>query len=249
MEQINKKYNEKLLKIAHYKKHPQMIPFVGKSWGKVGKMLVIGESHFLNDNDKNTSREENKKIWENWYKITSKILTKEQKWVTSTAPLIDKMIYKMIPGEYYSSWGIWRNIRDTILETGFNPDPNNSSKILCYTAFMNFFQRPALESGKSILSSDKDKEVANETLKGVVDIIKADYLFFVSSKAWENIDKELLKELLINNVEVGHSCHPTCKWWNRKSKKYTKPNRKDKITGKESFKYFISKNKIFKDGV
>lgn len=213
-----------------------MIPFIGKSWGKTGRMLVIGESHFLNDNDEKALRRENKKIWENWYNITSEKLTCEQKWVTSTAPLIDKMI----AGEYYSSWGIWKNIKDAILETGFNPDPKNTSKILCSIAFMNFFQRPALKSGESILFSCEDVKIANKTLKEVVETIKADYIFFVSSKAWGNFDEELFNEKVI-----GHSCHPTCKWWNMESKKYTKPDRKDRITGKESLKYFVSKNKIF----
>jgi hypothetical protein len=178
-----------------------MRPFIGKLWGRAGKILLIGESHYLNDDDEKASKKENKKIWENWY-----------------------------------------NIRDAILETGFNPDANNTSKILCSIAFMNFFQRPAFESGESISYNNEDVKIANETLNGVVDIIKADYLFFLSSKAWKSFDKELLKEKV-----VGHSCHPTCQWWNMESKTYTKPNRKERITGKESFQYFVRKNKIFKN--
>jgi len=228
---------KKIQEIAHYKKHPQMIPFIGEYWGKTGKLLVVGESHYLNDNDEKSSKIENKKIWKNWYNITSKELTPDQLRWTSTAPMIDEAIRD---DYYYPGWGVWRYTKDAILETGFNPDKSNTSKILCFIAYMNFFQRPALKSGESIVFNNEDINIANETLNNVVDIVKAEYLFFVSSTAWKNFDKGLLKDKII-----GHSCHPTCRWWNMESKTYTKPKTKEKITGKESFKYFIKTNKIF----
>ena len=237
MKYINEKYYEKLLVIEHYKKHPQMRPFIGKSWGRTGKMLVIGESHYLNDYDEKTSRRGNKITWKNWYKMNKEELTQDQERWTSTALQINEAITK---NKYEPAWGIWKNVKDAILETGYNPYPKNTSKILCYIAFMNFFQRPALDSGESIIYSNEDIKIANETLYNVANIIKADYLFFVSSKAWENYENELLTEII-----VGHSCHPNCKWWNMETKKYTKSNRKKRITGKESFKYFVKKNGIY----
>lgn len=237
MTYTNKKYNTDLLRISHYKQHPQMIPFVGKDWDKTRKILVIGESHYLDDNDDETTKRGNRNIWENWYKISSKKLTDTQLSWTSTALLINEAIET---NHFYPGWGIWKNIKDAIIESGFNPNAENTSKALCYIAYMNFFQRPALKSGESITSDENDIKIANNTLSNVVDIIKANYIFFVSSKAWESFNKELF-----NDKEIGHSCHPTSKWWNMESKKYTKPKGREKITGKESFKYFIKNNIIF----
>jgi len=238
MKNATERFNKKFLEIEHFKKHSQIMPFVGKSWGKTGKLLVIGESHYLDDNDENASKRKNKWIWKNWYDITSEDLTETQLGWTSTAKMINEAITK---DEYHLGWGIWRNIKNAILKTGFNPDANNTSKILRFIAFMNFFQRPALETGETISHDEKDIRIANETLNEVVGIIKPDYLFFVSSKAWEEFDNEVL----LNEKVIGHSCHPTSPWWNIESAKYTKPNRKEKIKGEESFQYFVKKNKIF----
>jgi hypothetical protein len=46
---INERYYKKLLAIPHYQKHPQMRPFVGKKFGNKKKLLIIAESHFLDD--------------------------------------------------------------------------------------------------------------------------------------------------------------------------------------------------------
>jgi hypothetical protein len=105
---------------------------------------------------------------------------------------------------------------------------------------MNFFQKPAQETGESIKVTSEDKNVANIVLKNVIDIIKPDYLFFLSSISWDFFDKNIFA---IN--KIGHSSHPTSIWWNRATAKYTKPLEEKTITGKESFKYFIRINKIF----
>ncbi|WP_059369541.1 hypothetical protein [Treponema endosymbiont of Eucomonympha sp.] len=226
----NKKYDKDLRNILHYKQHPQMIPFVGRDWDKMGKMLVVGESHYLNDDEKR----ENRNTWKNWYNITKKELTNDQSVWTSTACMINADI----KGNFFpNGHRIWKNVRDAIVETGFNPNGENPSEALYSIAFMNFFQRPALESGESITYDENDIRTANSTLNGVVNAIGANYIFFVSSTAWDNFDKELFKDKII-----GHSCHPTSHWWNRESEQYTKAKSREKITGKESFKYFIKKN-------
>jgi len=43
MKYVNSKYYQNLRKIDHFKSHPQMRTFVGDSWGKTKKLLVIGE--------------------------------------------------------------------------------------------------------------------------------------------------------------------------------------------------------------
>ena len=99
-----------------------------------------------------------------------------------------------------------------------------------YIAFMNFFQQPAERTGKSIKVTERDREVANSTLRDVMRVIEPDFLFFVSSRAWQYYAKDLLQR-----DRVGHSCHPTSSWWNRKSGKYTRPQGVKTISGKDSF--------------
>jgi hypothetical protein len=70
----------------------------------------------------------------------------------------------------------------------------------------------------------------------VLAIIKPNFIFFISTNAWKNYDRNLFDKKC-----TGHSCHPTMPW-NKKSADYTKPNGVNEITGKESFEYFIKKN-------
>ena len=225
---IHKRYYEKLRIITHYQKHPQMRPFVGKKYGVKKKLLIIAESHFLDDD---TTK---KSTIKNWYNLTNKELKEDQISWTNTAKVIDHNIWA---NRYTDAHIIYKFIRNAISESCFNKLSDNQ---LLYISYMNFFQRPAEKTGESIIYTEKDIEIANNTLKKVLKIINAEYIFFISSKAWDNFDKHLF-----DPRKTGHSCHPTCKWWNMETKKYTKPNSKEKITGKNSFIYFLRYNKIF----
>ena len=158
---------------------------------------------------------------------------------------------------------IYKVLRDAFNEVLRNEN-NRKIERLEDCAFMNFFQRPAQESGKSIQHNhNTDIEVAGATLQAVCEILEPTKIFFVSSRAYnafrEYINKhinnkehplgwELAKNSCqaiqmtysFNKAIVGHSAHPGCSWWNRKSKNYTKKKGGDNNTGKEAFEYFIS---------
>lgn len=225
---VQNKYDVQLLNIEHYKKHNQMMPFIGQNYGQKKKLLVIGESHFC-------PKETDKNIIKNWYNIDNTNFNKEIIEWTATSKIID---FDIANNRFSGSHTIYRNIFYAINETGFILEENKN--VLTYISYMNFFQKPAQETGESIEVTEEDKNVANDILKKVIDIIKPDYLFFVSSESWKSFNKEIFD---IN--KVGHSSHPTSIWWNRCSTKYTKPTEEKTITGKESFKYFIKHNKIF----
>jgi hypothetical protein len=216
-----KDYNVKFGEFPHYKKHPQMMPFVGKNWGKHKKLLVIGESHYLANGF-------NIETIKNWYNISLDDLNDKDKdiayWWTNTARLIDTTDYHI--------GTMWKQIRDAILKADFNP----TDDVFSYISYMNFFQRPALEEGGSVKKglTSEDISIANKTIKSVIDAIKPDYLFFVSSFSWDNFDKSLF-----DKKYIGHSCLPLGIWWNRKSAKYAN------LTGKGSFIEFIKRNNIF----
>jgi hypothetical protein len=227
MQRGTKKYNKTFLEYPHYSRHPQMMPFVGKYWDQTGKLLMIGESHYL---DFDFSPETIK----NWYNISLDDLDEDDYdyayWWTNTARLIDITDYKS------KGHTIWKNIDSAIRETGFNPSEN----IFSFIAYTNFFQRPAQKTGDSIIVSKDDIAVANNTLEFIISTIEPHYIFFVSSKSWQHYNKSIF-----NGKNVGHSAHPSCRWWNMKSSKFTKDESKRVVTGKESFMDFIIHNKIF----
>lgn len=216
---------DKLFKknITHYKQHKQMIPFVGKHWGKYKKLLIIGESHYLPKKSK-------KSTIKNWYTLPTSDLTEDEIGWTSTAKIVDE----------YQKWNekayeIYRQLNSAIMKSGFEPE--NTENMFQYVSFMNFFQRPAQNTGDSIIHNDEDVLIANTVLKGVCSIINPDYIFFVSSMAYPLSNE-------IEGVTVGHSCHPACKWWHVKVKKYSFATPKRPLSGKESFIKFIRKNEI-----
>ena len=227
-------FNSKFDAFAHYENHYQMKPFIGKYWNDSKKMLVIGESHYLPpDLDKNLIND----LIMNWYEISidyeyiendgKKEIGIKLYQMTDTASVVDNQ-----------SLGIFKNIDKAIRETGFNPIEG----VFCYIAYMNFYQRPA-ENRKSINPSPYDVKMANETLKFVIDIIKPNYLFFVSSKSWSDYDKKIF-----NEQNVGHSAHPSRNWcYNMESPDFSKYFSKEIVTAKESFMDFIKYHKIFED--
>jgi hypothetical protein len=231
MERGTNEYNKYFASYDHYKKHPQMMPFIGKYWNNSKKILVIGESHYL-DPDFDV---EIIKDWYNFYvnELDGDDYEYAYGW-TNTANIVDTTNYKS------KGHGLYRNIDIAIRETGFTPTEN----IFCYISFYNFFQRPAEKTGDSIIITNDDIRIANETLSFIIDIISPNYLFFVSSKSWQHYNNNIF-----NNENIGHSAHPSCQWWNMPSSKYTKYFSKKTVTGKESFMDFIKYHKIFENPV
>jgi hypothetical protein len=225
------KYNDDLLKIDHYTKHPQMIPFVGKYWGQYTKLLVIGESHYMPDDFP-------KDMIEEWYELSPidfENAGEDISW-THTAGIIDKTWYED------KGHTIYRNIDYAIIDSGFCPGYLPGENSFCFISFMNFFQRPALNSGEGIIPNKDDIEIANETLTEVIKILKPDFLFFVSSKARDCLKEEWFKDLL-NSGKIGYSCHPATSHWNTPSIKYSEDGTTP-LTGKQAFINFLQKNHI-----
>ena len=275
-------FNPELLKITHYQHYPQMIPFVGKNYEKT-KLLVIAESHYLPP--------DNEALKQQWvYEQAGKVPTAQDlfnDWYNKDANPIPKIwngatlkdnVDSFNSGNYAPKenawcWVDWTWTAKIGAAVDWNRRGHNiywrlcevlKSKRLMNCAFMNFFQRPAKESGKSIVHKTKDIEVAVATLQAVCEILEPTKIFFVSSRAYgafcayinnkENrlewdVSKNSCNAIQMigsfNNAIIGHSSHPGCLWWNRTSKKYTKKNGGDNNTGKKAFEYFISDGFLF----
>jgi hypothetical protein len=163
----------------------------------------------------------------NWYNLTNNELKEDQIEWTNTAEIID---HNISFNRYTDAHIIYKLIKIAISES--RPNKLEGDELL-YISYMNFFQRPAEKTGESINYTEKDIEIANTTLKEVLKIIDAEYLFFISGKAWDNFDKNLF-----DSQKTGHSCHPTCRWWNRETAKYTKAKSRKKLP--ENSRLYIS---------
>jgi hypothetical protein len=231
------KFDQELKSIKHFQNHPQMIPFIGNQWGKKHKkILIVAESHYIENRNIDVYRE----IVNNWYDTHYSKLSENDKIWTSTADIIDNSKY--LEGGESNGHRIYLHLDKALIESGL--DRINNEKMFQYVSFMNFFQRPADSESESIIVNQKDQQIANETLKEVINVIKPEFVFFVSSNAWEFYDKSIF-----DKTKTGHSCHPISKWWNRKASCYTDVNNLGKLTGKESFVNFIKKNQVFNNKI
>ena len=218
-------FDEDLLKVDHYKKYPEMMPWIGCGFTtqKI-KILLIGESHYLpKDCIYHLDAEA-------WYRGTSTTITKGRGSFTTR---------DIISSGTKDNWkkksrAIYKNTENAIYESRlFSIKPATT---YANTAFMNFFQRPAQTNGDSIKPSNLDITVSNEVFSNVVKIIRPDVVIFTSSLAYKAAAKEQsLKYLKEMNIQYTRCPHPYTSWWNRPSKKY------ENKTGRTHFIDFINK--------
>ena len=208
--QFSKEYDTQLERIPHYERHPQMMPFVGADYGKLGpKLLLIGESHYLNP--KSTIHLDPTV----WYQSTVADLDQDspadnrrEYWATHTRACLTKKG----PTWKKRSFTIFRNIEAALLEAGY-PVADNT---LRYVAYMNGFQRPAV-SRLSIKETSLDRERAVETVQSVIDVLQPDHVICVSRKAFKTLNGHL-------DGETYGTPHPASAWWNRASRRGTGKN-------------------------
>jgi hypothetical protein len=219
-------YNEKFCSIEHYKNYPQMIPFIGENWEKDRKLLLIGESHF------SINAPENNFIT-NWYKKKQNDFSQDIIDKTSTA--------EIIMGGIKNNFNFKHNLIYSAINAVVTQTTNNKLNI-SFFSFVNFFQRPVRNKNEQF--NKIDDAIGSLTLNKVINIIHPEYLFFLSSKAWEGFsidydNKETVQ--LYNQDKIGYSCHPTCPWWNRESKENSLSKKMNgKIfTGRYVFEDFI----------
>lgn len=278
-------FNPELLKIEHFKHYPQMIPFVGKKY-KDTRLLIIAESHYLPESEK-----ERFNTWYDYGNVKNSI---PETWNDKNNGLVylkkqvdsfnsENYENKEYPKENWYCWvdytwtakivaavewnnrghKIYQLLRRSVNNVLSKKNNRKIERLEDY-AFMNFFQRPAKVSGKSIQHDKDDIKVAGDTLQTVCKILKPTKIFFVSQCAWENFcnyinnkEKALRYECgehscnaiqmigSFNNSIIGHGPHPCCPMWNTKYPEYTKKKDGDNNTGKEAFEYFISDGFLF----
>ena len=228
---MNTNYDSELKKIEFYDRyHPEYLPYVGDNYDK-SKILLLGESNYVDADNLSAD-------------VISLIESPE--WYTTDARDEEKL-----PSEGCIDWCQNRDIINSALngkQNGFSlprshynmyikpanivsevfPQIANPWDAFSYFASMNYFQKPATKSGKSIEQMLEDDQFAVSNLCRVVSVLKPETIIFLSKKAhwsFEANKPEELKELYIDAC-----AHPPCAWWNRDNGKH----------GREKFKTIIT---------
>lgn len=199
-------YDNKLLEINFYKNsktHRLMLPYIGSEYEKY-KVLIVGESYYLGeDND----REKVKDF---------------KKWLT------DKNEIKLIKPEYINTrWVVKEHCNNNNKQPFFSmikKEIINVEKFWDKVSFMNFFIVPSINGSREIEALKDMKEKSLENFENVLDVIKPNYILFLSKKSY-CISEKSNSKYLKNTFGFGH---PSSPWWSRK--------RKDGKKYKEEFK-------------
>lgn len=85
-------------------------------------------------------------------------------------------------------------------------------------AYMNYFQRPAEESGKSLRVYPRDITEATSVVNEVVSVLEPQLVVFASRLAWRHAKAGLADKLQQAGIHTLDVPHPATSWWNRPSR-------------------------------
>lgn len=231
--------------LPHLKNYPELLPFIGDNWNESKlKTLIIAESHYIDINGLKNFH------IENWYENSSKDfnqtkLIENKDYYTNyintryNVDFAEKIKEKGFKKPYIVYYNIKKEIKEHI------SDMKDQEYIFSYFSFYNYFQRPALIQGESIKDerTKKDIEIAYDTIKKIVTIIKPKKVIFISKLSFNTFlesKKNDTNSNIFNGITIVDVPHPGSAWWNRRSKNYGKNEDSNKYrTGKERFIHFI----------
>ncbi len=199
-------YDNKLLEIDFYKNsriHKLMLPYIGSEYEKY-KVLIVAESHYLReDSDREKVKDFNK-----WLADKNEIKLMNEEYI-NTREVVKKHCSNNNKQPFFS------NIKKEII---------NIEKFWDKVSFMNFFIVPSINGSRTIAVSKDIEKKSLENFENVLDVIKPNYILFLSKKSYYIFEKSNSKYLK-NIFGFGH---PSSPWWSRK--------RKDGKKYKEEFK-------------
>jgi len=229
----------KSYKASHFTKFPEMMPWIGSEYNEQKvKILVVGESYFFKEATfhHNTPNWYSKSFKDNLSDKTGDLSKRSGHRVRYH---ITRSINNSFKKSLKKTHPMHRNLHDVLLETEiFKATESKNNTPFDSIAYINYFQRPAESAGASISENTIDLQVALETIKNIVRIIKPNIVMFASVKVYKaaRTDK-LLSFLSSSDVLYDYSAHPCSQHWNRACKKYGNIRGKSNgpLRGKERF--------------
>ena len=224
--------NDNKREFAVFERFPDFVPYIAKGYGDSKKILLIWESYYASNKDSI----EIVKSPEKWYFDAPQecidSLKEFRKEKTEEYRREWNFASKMYPDGIDRKSRTFANVANVFKE--FIPKGKDP---FSYCAGYNFYLRPAKER-ESIKDKPIDREIAAKALLKVIDILKPEYVVFLSKKSYGVFKKECkgFKQEFPSVVFVAFA-HPSRYWWNRK-------HGKDKLSAKEHFLQFL-RNEVF----
>lgn len=202
-------YDTALKEIAHYRIHPEMLPYIGEHY-KETKLMLVGESHYIEAAD--LDAEHHQYFNNEWYKnpVPDNFLDRG---AFETRGVIRRFL-TLRRGRSYSMF--WNPANALIENWGLNGlvcDSDAFSSV----CFMNYFQKPASEAGETICYTKDDNDVAAKTLKAVIEVLSPNRIIFLSKKAYEAFEHAY--ETMPENICIDYVNHPTSPHWYKENGK------------------------------
>ena len=193
-----KTYDEFFLKIDHFAKYPAMLPYIGGNYISTihKKLLLIGES--------------------NYFPKTSTIHKDATKWYDGNQSLLSEEEIEWIHNRGLTECARhqnYKNLNDCLAELKITV----TEKPISHISYMNAFQRPAVDTGKSFkyCCTEKDILISAATINKVIEILEPDIIIFVSKYSWDALHGKItIKE----DMHMDFVSHPTdpFHWQNKK---------------------------------
>lgn len=221
-----KDFDNQLLTIQVYKKHPSLLPYIGRHYNDTG-ILLLGESHYLDSEE-----DESAKKMENWYGTQTE--NYNFKWPVNLDTR--SVVNNYLNCRRSKAHSMFRKPAEALIKA-WNLNDVNDSEAFTSFAFMNYFQRPEANTGKSIDLNEEDKTVAYETLNKVIKIIEPKLILFLSKKAYDSYKGSSGGKV---DENIKYVYHPTSKFWNE-------DNGKDKAVqsfGKKRYDGYAKNGKL-----
>lgn len=195
-------YDQQFSRVGHF----QLYPWVGQSFHKrCLRILVVGESHYLNQH---SDYHHDAAAWYTGIDIQGR---PDRAW-TITRNIVANGLANQWKEK---SKAIYRNIEAASVDAGVSASTLNSP--FHSMAFMNYFQRPAQVSGKSIVVSALDRSHSLAVLNSVVEILSPQIVIFCSVLAWRTARESVQGH---QNVRFTFTRHPATRWWHTPMRKY-----------------------------
>ena len=193
----------------HFERFPQLQPYVGENYGngKAKRLLILGESHYQ---PKGATKHLNPEVWYN--QLSHKDLGEEEHGWTDTAGIVLEARDVDITLRAYR---IYMNIAKELNALGLRYE--NYTDALLHIMYMNYFQRPAEETGKSIRVTGIDRQMAESVMRAVLRDCQPELVIIVSKLAADNNAWRVFDEM---GIPYAVTPHPACVWWNKYAGKY-----------------------------
>ena len=197
-------YDELLMQIQVYALHNELLTFVGAGYrASALKILFVAESHYV----ENCTWEDYKKA--RWYEQK---LPPENPFFAERGAFDTRGVVKSWINDERkdAAYNVFRFPSEILMQNRNFSHCTTAPDVFHHVAFMNYYQRPSLMRGESILPDDMDKRFAATTLDEVINILKPTAVIFLSKTAyWEYLNHHPAFEKIYT---VAHPCSP---WWNR----------------------------------